>query len=65
MSGRCLSCNKVMNDFEMTRKYSTGEYLGLCNSCYYTISNQITVQEREDLRQYEDITEEDKDELTW
>lgn len=58
MSGRCLACNAAMSDFEMTRKYSNGEYLGLCNGCYYTISDQITVQEREDLREYEDISEE-------
>ena len=55
---KCLSCDQILNDFEATRKYNSGEYLDLCNSCYYTISNQITVQEREDLREYEDISEE-------
>lgn len=31
---RCLCCNKNLNDFESTRKYSDGTYVDMCNKCY-------------------------------
>lgn len=61
MSGRCRACDKVLNDFEMTRKYPSGEYLDLCNHCYSFIKDEIDVIERADLREYEDW---DEDEIT-
>lgn len=54
---KCLACDAILSDFEATRKYSNGEFLDLCNTCYYTISDQINVQERDDLKEYEDITD--------
>jgi len=31
----CLSCNKVLNDYESTRKYKgTNEYIDLCGNCF-------------------------------
>jgi len=56
---KCLSCDRILNDFEATRKYDSGEFLDLCNDCYYTIASQIHVMEREDLREYEDIGDEE------
>lgn len=47
---RCKACNKVLSDYESTRKgVETREYIDLCNYCYSTISNDILSDEREDL----------------
>ena len=32
---RCYACNKNLSDFESTRKYSSGEYVDMCNDCWY------------------------------
>lgn len=32
----CLSCDKVMTDYEATRRYeSSGEFIDLCNGCFH------------------------------
>jgi len=47
---RCKACNKVLSDYESTRKgLETKEYIDLCNHCYSTISKDILADEREDL----------------
>ena len=47
---RCYCCNKILSDFEATRKsVSTGEYLDMCNKCYATIKDEIKAEERYDL----------------
>lgn len=47
---RCLSCDVVLSDFEATRKYEdTQHYVELCNKCFSTISDEISVTERSDL----------------
>jgi len=52
---RCLSCDKNLTDFESTRKYvSTGGFVDLCNWCFGSVSDQITVLERADLAHDED-----------
>ena len=58
---RCLACNKLLSDFESTRKSSeTGEFLDLCNYCYSTISKTTHAEEREDLRDEEVINDDDE-----
>ena len=53
---RCLACNKVLNDFESTRKSATtGEYVDLCNHCFHNVEFDIDSLEREDLRDANDI----------
>jgi hypothetical protein len=53
---RCLACNKVLNDFEATRKSATtGEYVDLCNHCFHDVEYDIESLEREDLRNNEDV----------
>jgi hypothetical protein len=48
---RCLACNVELSDFESTRKsFTTGEYIDLCNECFKTIKDDVTPEEREDLR---------------
>ena len=55
---RCLSCNKILSDFESTRKSAnTGEYLDLCNSCFSDIQYDVDAIVREDLREDEQVSE--------
>lgn len=57
---RCLACNKELSDFESTRKGShTGEYIDLCNACYFYIQEDSPVIEREDLRGIQETIEEE------
>ena len=53
---RCLSCNIVLSDFEVTRKSKkTQQYLDLCNKCFDPIKSQIEVTERYDLLNTDDV----------
>lgn len=57
---RCLSCNKILNDFESTRKSAlTGEYLDMCNHCFSEIAYDVDTIVREDLREDETLDEDD------
>lgn len=61
---RCRACDVVLTDFESTRKsVKTGEYIDMCDKCFQFTKAYIEVEEREDLRSYEElaphITEED------
>jgi len=59
---RCLSCDKILNDYESTRKSNmTGEYIDLCNHCYSTIKDQIYTKERIDLLTESDSYETDSE----
>ena len=59
---RCHCCNKMLSDFEATRKsVHTNEYLDMCNKCYATISDDLLTYERTDLYDEEDYEEEDLD----
>jgi hypothetical protein len=51
---RCLACNKILNDFEATRKSAiTGEYIDLCNHCFQPVEYDVEAVVREDLRDEE------------
>ena len=46
---RCLACNKALTDFESTRKSAqSGDYLDMCNGCYFYTDNEINTIDRED-----------------
>lgn len=66
---KCLSCDKILSDFESTRKYENGEFVDMCNSCFSKSDmSSIVVLEREDLAESEDILDEQFDEdgnLVW
>ena len=56
---RCLACNKILNDFEATRKSATtGQFVDLCNHCFHDVEYDIESLEREDLRETDDIEDE-------
>ena len=47
---RCYCCDKILSDFESTRKsVNTGDYLDMCNKCYSTIKDDLHAEERYDL----------------
>lgn len=59
---RCLSCDKILNDYESTRKSAiTGEYYDLCNACFSTIKDQVYSKERIDLITESDSYESESD----
>ena len=46
----CRSCDKLLNDFESTRRNAvTFEFLDLCNRCYGDIKDTVPAIERKDL----------------
>jgi len=49
---RCLACNKRLNDFENTRRYADPKlgYVQLCEADFKPIQEEVSVQERDDLR---------------
>lgn len=48
---RCLACNKILNDFEATRKSATtGTFVDLCNHCFHDVEQDLETIVREDLR---------------
>jgi hypothetical protein len=56
---RCLACNKILNDFEATRKSVTsGTFVDLCNHCFHDVEYDIQSLEREDLRETDDTESE-------
>ena len=64
---RCIACNKALSDFESTRKSAiSGEYLDMCNDCYFYTENDIDTIDREDLRSESDyIMESQEYEQDW
>jgi len=59
---RCQACDKLLTDFESTRKSTTcDEFLDLCNDCYGTIRNEVKAMERHDLMSIEDVVDFDDD----
>lgn len=59
---RCLACDKVLNNFEATRKYAgTQKYVDLCGDCFQTVDDVILVETRADLHHDSDDVEDTED----
>lgn len=57
----CTSCNKLLTDYESTRKNAvTGKYFDLCKVCFEDIKPFVKVLDRKDLISEADL---DDDEL--
>jgi hypothetical protein len=56
---RCLACNKILSDYEATRRFEQSkEFVDLCNHCFYSgVSEELNTSEREDLSEIEDDNE--------
>jgi len=46
---KCLCCDKILNDFEATRRYPSGGFVDMCNSCYRTVRYDLYTIDRPDL----------------
>lgn len=49
---RCFACNRLLNNQEATRKFSSGVFTDMCNKCLGTIEEDVSLQE--DLYKEED-----------
>lgn len=59
---KCLSCDRILNDYESTRKYENGEYVDMCNSCFNKSDmSDIVIIDRSDLAQYEELDDDTPD----
>jgi len=62
---RCYCCDKILSDFESTRKsVTTGDYLDMCNKCYATIKDELHSEERYDLFDGDEDALEDNNNLS-
>lgn len=51
---RCECCDKLLSNYESTRKFASGAYIDMCNKCLSTIEDSVSVIDED--------TEEDYDE---
>lgn len=59
---KCLSCDRMLNDFESTRKGASGMYIDLCNYCFKEVHRDFDgVDERYDLHHADDEVQEYED----
>jgi len=55
---KCRACDVILTDFEATRKYESGEYIDLCNHCFFSgVDEEVLAIEREDLRTDNELEE--------
>lgn len=53
---RCKACDKVLTEYEMTRKSKkTKEYIDLCNNCYKYIQTDVQVVDKPELLTLNDV----------
>ena len=53
---RCVCCNKMLTDFESSRKSVTsGEYLDMCTDCYKHIKEDVYTIENNELLHIQDV----------
>jgi hypothetical protein len=45
----CTICDKMLNDYESTRKTLDGQYLDMCQDCYMGLDVLIPTIDRKDL----------------
>lgn len=46
---RCMACDCSLSDVEATRKDIHGDYIELCNACFYPIRADVILQNHHDL----------------
>ena len=46
---RCKACDTILDDVELTRKDSNGDFFDLCNTCYsVSIASQWELEDSDD-----------------
>ena len=59
---RCICCDKLLTDFECSRKSITsGEYLDMCSECYKHIKDDVDVIENSDMLHIQDVVDIEND----
>jgi hypothetical protein len=56
---RCVACNKILNDYELTRKFTDSkEFVDLCGGCgKFLIEDELTIEGNLDYAHLSDIEE--------
>lgn len=55
---RCIACDKILTDYELTRKsVETGEFIDLCSGCYKHIKDDLQVIDNEENLNIHDVVE--------
>lgn len=58
---KCVACDRILTDHEATRRYaSSGDFVDLCDHCLNLDDDFPDVIEREDLKTYENIENEEE-----
>ena len=57
---RCRACDKILEDSELTRKDTHGNFLDLCGNCLSASANAGVDPDTMQYYQYEVFTHEDK-----
>ena len=53
---RCIACNKLLSEFESTRRsLMSGDFMDLCNKCYANIEEDAPALSREELGSLADL----------
>lgn len=53
---RCLACQRLLSDFEATRRYAESqEFVDLCSNCFECVRGEFEVTERADLKKFEEL----------
>lgn len=56
---RCVACNKILNNYELTRKFTDSkEFVDLCGGCgKFLIEDELTIEGNLDYAHLSDIEE--------
>ena len=56
---RCVACNKMLNEYELTRKFTgSGEFVDLCGNCSrFLIEDDVTIEGNLDYAHLSDMEE--------
>ena len=53
---RCYCCNVILTPQESTRKFTSGDFVDMCNKCFGTIEEDVEYEESD----LEDVDDEEE-----
>ena len=55
---KCQCCDRLLSNYESTRKFASGTYIDMCNKCLDTIADDVSVIDDETMEynEYDDKT---------
>lgn len=53
---KCQCCDRLLSNYESTRKFASGTYIDMCNKCLDTIADDVSVIDDETMEynEYDD-----------